>query len=247
MTWLDPTRPERITRGIVPTIESKVTTMEVPQLFVEQLIEISKKLGDDPSEYQLMKIAGLLRPILLENWLADASAAASLPVVFKVVEQARPEISPELKKVADEAWARLHATRPEIKRVDIAVSTGGSSLSHEPIFPGDVVVDLTPDEFLNHGVVIYNDESYTVENLLRVAANSLGGTHNDGGPNRHKQSEALRNYMKNDTMCGRSAFGFYIAQIAESTLRACAPLVDELTRLGLYAPHRSEWRWGSRK
>lgn len=219
--------------------------MEVPQLFVESLIDISQKLEQNPSEYQLLKVAGLLRPILLENLLTDSCAAASTQATFRVVRQAPPEIPPEIKRMADEAWAKLHETRPDIKRVDIAVSTGGSALSHQPIFPGDVVVDLSRHEFLNHGVVVYNDEQYTVENLLRVAANNLGGTHNDGKPNHHKRSEALRNYMKNDTICGRSAFAFYMAQIAECTLRACAPVADELARLGLYKPHSSEWIWSS--
>ena len=38
--------------------------MHVEQLFVETLIDIDRKLRSNPSEYELLKVAGLLRPIL---------------------------------------------------------------------------------------------------------------------------------------------------------------------------------------
>jgi hypothetical protein len=59
--------------------------MHVEQLFVETLIDIDQKLKSDPSEYELLRIAGLLRPLLLENLLDEASATASLDMKFRVV------------------------------------------------------------------------------------------------------------------------------------------------------------------
>ncbi|MBI3217543.1 MAG: hypothetical protein HYZ38_27325 [Mycobacterium sp.] len=125
----------------------------------------------------------------------------------------------------------------------MAVSVGGNSLSDDPAFPGDVVVELSRKEFLKHGIIIYNDEDYTVEHVVRVAANSLGGIHNDGKPNQNKRSEELRNYMQRSNMCGRTMLGWYISQIAECTLRACEPVADELARLELYVPYSSDWEW----
>ncbi|TVY01524.1 hypothetical protein FPV58_12975 [Mycolicibacterium porcinum] len=217
--------------------------MKIEQLFVETLIDIAHKLRSNPSEYDLLKVAGLLRPILLENLLDDASAAASVDVRFRVVKPAPPTVPPELQRQMDEAWAKVRETRPDVKPVTVAVAVGGNFLSDDPAFPGDVVVELPRKEFLKHGIIIYNDEDYTVEHVVRVAANSLGGIHNDGKPNQNKRSEELRNYMQGSNMCGRSMLGWYVSQIAECTLRACEPVADELARLELYVPYSSDWEW----
>ncbi|MBI3217680.1 MAG: hypothetical protein HYZ38_28055 [Mycobacterium sp.] len=123
--------------------------MKIEQLFVETLIDIAQKLQSNPSEYDLIKVAGLLRPILLENLLDDASSAASVDVRFRVVKPAPPAIPPELQRQMDEACAKISATRPDVKPVTVAVSVGGNSLSDDPAFPGDVVVELSRKEFLN--------------------------------------------------------------------------------------------------
>jgi hypothetical protein len=41
--------------------------MQVEQLFVETLIDIDRKLRNNPSEYDLLKVSGLLRSILLDD------------------------------------------------------------------------------------------------------------------------------------------------------------------------------------
>ena len=51
--------------------------MRVEQLFVETLIDIRQKLNSNPTEYHLLKVSSLLRQILLENLLEDASTATS--------------------------------------------------------------------------------------------------------------------------------------------------------------------------
>ncbi len=146
----------------------------------------------------------------------------------------------------DEAWARLHATRPDVKRVDIAVSIRPDLLTGNPSQLGDQVVELARKDFLKHGgVLIYNDYEYTMENILRVAANSLGGIH-WGPTNWDQRSEELRQYMEGSVWFGRPLPAAMIAEIARCTLRACKPLADELTRLGLYSSAFSEWMAGGR-
>jgi len=88
-----------------------------------------------------------------------------------------------------------------------------------------------------------NDIQYSVESVLRVAANSLGGTHNDGKPNRNPEAEELRQYMESGgaQWFGRSMPSAFVFEIAGCTLRACEPLANELARLGLYTPAVSEW------
>ncbi len=48
--------------------------MHVEQLFGKTLIDVDRKLRSNPDEYELLKIAGLLRPLLLEKLLDEASA-----------------------------------------------------------------------------------------------------------------------------------------------------------------------------
>ena len=41
--------------------------MKVEQLFVETLIDIDRKLRSNPSDCELLKVSGLLRPLLLDG------------------------------------------------------------------------------------------------------------------------------------------------------------------------------------
>ena len=50
----------------------------------------------------------------------------------------------------DEAWAKFHATSPDVERVDIAVSIRPDLLTGNPSQPGDQVVDLARRDFLKH-------------------------------------------------------------------------------------------------
>ena len=63
--------------------------MKVEQLFVETLIDIRQKLHNNPTEYQLLRVSGLLRQILFENLLDDACAATSLEGKFRVSSLSR--------------------------------------------------------------------------------------------------------------------------------------------------------------
>jgi hypothetical protein len=75
--------------------------MQVEQLFVETLLDISQKLNNNPTEYHLLKVSGLLRHILWENLLEDASAATGLEAKFRVIKPKPYEPSAKL----DESWA----------------------------------------------------------------------------------------------------------------------------------------------
>jgi hypothetical protein len=224
--------------------------MQIEQLFVETLIDVDRKLRNNPSEYDLLKVSGLLRSILLDNppFLDTASAAASLDAKFRVVKPGPRQIPPEVKAQMDAAWAKLHATRPEVKRVDVAVGIRGGLLTGETTEPGDQVLELSRQDFLKHPIgFTLMDTDYSVESVLRVAANSLGGIHNDGQPNRNKEAEELRKYMESGgaTWFGRSMPAGMVFEIARCTLRACQPIADELVRRGLYSPASSEWVWSA--
>lgn len=219
--------------------------MQVEQLFVETLIDIRQKLDSNPTEYQLLKVSSLLRQILLENLLEDASTATSLDAKFRVVKP-KPYV-PSAK--LDESWAAMHAVHPDTKRVNIAAGLRGGLMSGEPSEDGDEVLELSRSDFLRHPIgLTLNDVEYSVESVLRVAANSLGGTHNDGKPNRNREAEKLRKYMESGgaQWFGRSMPSAFVFEIACCTIRACEPLAVELERLGLYRPMVSEWAWNGR-
>jgi hypothetical protein len=218
-------------------------TMQAEQLFVQTLQEIADKLSDNPSDYELLKVAGLLRPVLIDRpspLLDRAGAAANMDVEFRVVKPGPLPISPEL----DAAWAKYLAVHPNTNRINYAVHVRGNLLSGEATEPGDQVVDLTRADFLDHGIVVFQDEYYSVDSVLRLAANSLGGIHHDGGaPNWNPQAEKLRPHMEGAQMYGRSMLGWHVSLVADCTLRTCKPLVERLTQLGLYSPPSSEWKW----
>lgn len=152
--------------------------MEVEQLFVATLKDIDKKMRSDPDEYQLLKVAGLLRPILIENLLDQAAAAAPhVDVKFRVVQPGPLPIPPDVQAFIDAQWAKLHATNPEIPRVDVGAAVNPGLLSSEPRNPRDQVLELGRKDFLTHAFIIYNDAEFTVEHTLLLVANSLGGTH----------------------------------------------------------------------
>jgi hypothetical protein len=211
--------------------------MQVEQLFVEKLIDINKTLQDNPSEYDLLTVAGLLRPILLDqtNLLDLASAAANLDVKFRVVKPGPPPIPPEVQSYID-------SLPPTAPRPVMGFSYRGGLLTGEPQLPGDVVLELGRKDFLNHEIITWMDSDYTVENVLRVAANSLGGVH-WGETNWHPRSEELRKYIEGSTWMGRSLPAAIIVEIAICTLRACHPLVRKLAELGLYSDAPSDWKW----
>jgi hypothetical protein len=216
--------------------------VRVEQLFVETLIDISEKLNNNPTEYHLLKVSGLLRQILWENLLEDASAAASLEAKFRVVKPKPYEPSAK----SNEAWAAMHAAHPETRRVNLGFGLRGGLLTGEPSEPGDEATYLSRTDFLAHPVgITLSDVEYSVKSVLLVAANSLGGTHNDGLPNRNSEAEQLRKYMETGgtELFGRSMPAAFVFEIACCTLRACQPLADELARLGLYSPAVSEWVW----
>lgn len=216
--------------------------MQIEQLFVETLIDIRQKLNSNPTECHLLKVSSLLRQILLEILLEDVSTATSLDAKFRVVKPKPYQPSAEL----DRSWAAMHAVHPEVERVNLAVGMRGGLMSGEPSEPGDQVLELPRKDFLAHPIgITLNDVQYSVESVLRVAANSLGGTHNDGKPNRNKKAEELRKYMESGGAhwFGRSMPSAFVFEIACCTLRTCQPLADELARLGLYKPAASEWAW----
>jgi hypothetical protein len=220
--------------------------MRVEQLFVESLIEIDRRLRGNPSEYDLLKVSGLLRPILLDHppFLDVASAATSLDAKFRVVKPAPFQPPPE----QDAAWATFLAENPGVKRVNVAVAIRGGLLTGEASEPGDQVLDLSRQDFLKHPIgFTLMDINYSVESVLRVAANSLGGIHNDGQPNRNNAAEELRKYMESGGAMwfGRSMPAGMTFEIARCTLRACQPIADKLARLGLYSPSTSEWVWSA--
>jgi hypothetical protein len=214
--------------------------MKVEQLFVETLIDIRQKLNSNPTEYHLLKVSSLLRQILMENLLKDASTATSMEAKFRVVKPKPYQPSAKL----DESWAAMHAVHPETKRVNIGAGMRGGLMSGEPSEPGDLVLELTRKDFLAHPIgLTLSDVQYSVESVLRVSANSLGGTHNNGKPNQKPDAEELRQYMESGGAhwFGRSMPSAFVFEIASCTLRACEPLANELARLGLYSPAVSEW------
>lgn len=216
--------------------------MQAEQLFVETLNDIRQKLNNNPTEYQLLKVSGLLRQILRENLLDEACRATQMRTRFRVVKPKPWQPSEEWIK----AWEVMRVTHPDIEQgPNLGFRLRGGLLSGEASEPGDQVVELTRDKFLKHPVgITLSDVEYTVNAVLLVAANSLGGIHH-GTTNQNDEAEMLRKYMEGEgsTWFGRSMPAAFVFEIACCTLRTCQPVADKLADLGLYSPAQSEWVW----
>jgi hypothetical protein len=138
-----------------------------------------------------------------------------------------PPIPPEWQSYIDSQWDKYLAANPGATRVNTAFGIRGDLLTGEASQPGDVVLELERKDFLSHEIITYNDDNFTVKQVLRVAANSLGGTH--WGPNSDKRSEELRKYMEGSVWLGRPLPAATMFEIARCTVRTCKPLADELT------------------
>ena len=158
---------------------------------------------------------------------------------FRVVKPGPPPTPPEVQSRFDSYLAVLP---PDAPLPLMGFSYRGDVLTGEPQWPGDQVLELARKDFLKHELVTWNDNHYTVENVLRVAAHSLGGIH-WGETNWHPRSEELRQFMEGATWMGRTLPAAIIFELARCTLRACYPLAQELARLGLYSGAPSEFKW----
>ena len=178
--------------------------MRVEQLFVETLIDINQKLASNPANTS-WRVSGLLRQILIDKkpLLEPASAAASLEPKFRLVKPGPPPIPPDVQRQIDDAWdkyiASLLPDAPVPQKVSIAFSMRGDLLSGIASQPGDKVLELAKKDFLSYPIVTWMDKDYTVENVLRVAANSLGGVHLSE-TNHDPPSQELRDYMEGSQM-----------------------------------------------
>jgi hypothetical protein len=195
--------------------------MHVEQLFVETLIDIRNKLSNNPSEYQLLRVSGLLRHILIDKkpLIKPAIALGGLVPLFRVVKPPPRVIPPE----QDEAWAKMHATQPDVKRVDFAFDYRGHLLAGVAQNEGDQELSLELKDFLKHEIITWMDTEYTVENVLRLVAHSLGGVHL-GNTNDDPAAQELCTYMEGAMMFGRSLPAVITFDMARCTLRACEPL-----------------------
>lgn len=152
-------------------------------------------------------------------------------------------MDPRLQKQMDDAWAKLHETRPDIKRVDCAFAIRGGLLTGEPTDPGDQIVMLARQQFLKHPIgITLDDIDYSVEDALNVVAHSNGGVHYSAA-NNNPRAEVLRQRMEGATWFGRPMAPAMMFEISRCTLAACARLAGALTARGLYVPGTSEWVW----
>jgi len=222
--------------------------MRAEQLFVETLIDVDQKLRGNPGEYELLKLSGLLRLLLIDKptpLLETASKAAGVKAKFRVIKPGPRVIDPDRQKQLDEAWAKVLAKSPDTKRITVAFGIRGGLLTGEPTEPGDQVLMLARQQFIQHPIgITLSDIDYSVEDTLNVVAHSNGGIHYSE-TNSKPHAEVFRQHMEGATWFGRPMAPGMMFDIAVCTLAACKPVADALTALNLYVPGSSEWVWSS--
>jgi len=173
----------------------------IERLFVETIKDIQSKL-DDPSHYNLIRAAGMLRQLFLDGsrLIDQVNRYHRVRLRFEIVPFER-----ELSIVPEFHWCRI--------------SPGPSFLASE-------VCDL--DHFLHATCVFGEKHKFSVYDLIVCCSHVFGGVHS-GSPSNNKESELLR-LQEAILAGGESVVDSTLRDICDVALRGCVPLMEALFR-----------------
>lgn len=179
--------------------------MQDGRFFLETLSELRQRTLSTASEYDVLKASGLLRLLLVERFAQDVSQNAGIPLVFRGAQQLEIE-RPAEGVLMDVNWLELDPRH---------------------ISPEHQRVELTLDEFLQRPLMRLFDEDFTVKNVIRVAANGLGGVHRgritisfDKRLAKRTEGSSVSDALNDNLHIVVSQ----VRQIAMATREACEPL-----------------------
>ncbi len=173
----------------------------IDQLFVETIKDIQSKL-DDPSHYNLIRAAGMLRQLFLDgSRLVDqVNRYHRIRLRFEIVP-----FEQELSIVPEFHWCRI-----------------------SPGVSPSISVECDLDHFLRVTCVFSEKHKFSVYDVIICCAHVFGGVHS-GSPGNDKESELLR--LQEAVLAGgESVVDSTLRDICDIALRGCAPLMEALFR-----------------
>lgn len=184
--------------------------MKQEQLLVARIDQLRERIGPGCTELDLLDASATLRILLIDRLLKNLAEEHEVPVVFNVHRLGVGQTGAPKKGVL----------------LDIFFEGMTASL------PTENDLKFSPDEFLKHPMLVAFDTTYTVDDCIRVAANSYGGIHH--GDNRRPRPEKLRKFDEgtgrgDDSDIGDLSYVLsLIRDIARCTIAATAPLYEKL-------------------
>lgn len=191
-------RPPRPSVHFQPVAGIQFTPHE--ELLVETIKDIDAKLNQ-PSHYGLLRAAGMLRQLFIDD----------NPLVHQVNRAYRVPLKFELIPLSDDL-----PSPPETYWCDISPDNG-------PPLP-TVVCNL--DQFLRTACLIYKRQSFTVHDIITCCAHILGGVHAGNPKTDHEKS--LVTLQHTLQIGGHSMIDSCLKGIAQVALWGCIPLLDAM-------------------
>ena len=202
---LSPQRPPRDAVHFEPIPGLKFTSRE--ELLVETIKDIQSKLSQ-PSHYNLLRAAGMLRQLFLDE----------IPLVHQINRDYRTQLKFQLIPFSDDL-----PEPPETHWCDISPDYG-------PPLP---TIECTLDQFLKTRCLKYNLQSFTVYDVITCCSHVLGGVH-AGAPKTEREKNLL-SLQEEIRIGGHSMIDSTLKGIALVALWGCVPLLHAMFK-GCRAP-----------
>lgn len=181
--------------------------MDPNRLFIERCQQVHLLL-ESHREIDLLDLSGLLRQLLFDQHsLVDTVNTFKLNLVFH---------TGTFRQAPDHYTALL------------SLDDGIDPNTRPPRSPS---ADLCLGEFLDHVVIYAHGNVLTVKDVIRHAANVAGGIHYDPrSPLKHPEPQLLRMLSEGWGLGGLPLGIRMLSAIARVTMRALAPLVEEVEK-----------------
>jgi len=175
-------------------------------LFLETLKDLESRLQSDKSEYDAIKIAGILR-----QWLTDATPLVPLLCRGRnVMLRFRVRIESPPTDPMPVYWALADGFDP-----DTALTVGHAS-------------EVTKDQLLACNVIYINSVLYTVKDVIRQLAHVEGGVH--AGTPEDERERQLTEWSRFARIGGRETTIYTILAIGRVVMKGLQPLKARLER-----------------
>lgn len=191
-------RPPRDAVHFEPIPNLKFTSRE--ELFVETIKDIQSKL-DQPSHYNLLRAAGMLRQLFLDE----------NPLIHQINRDYRVSLKFEVIPFSDDL-----PEPPETYWCDISPDYG----------PPLQTIECSLDQFLKTRCLIHNRQNFTVYDVITCCSHVLGGVH--AGVPKTEREKSLLSLQEEIRVGGHSMIDSTLKGIALVALWGCIPLLHAM-------------------
>jgi hypothetical protein len=187
------------------------------ELFLRTLEDLRSRMMQPPDEYNMLRIAGLLRELLLDGndtLLHQINRTRRLRIIFRAPASANPN------------FQRGNLPPYVVSATLMASRIGSSEISGQQSWSAPLL-DLTLDQFLAVHMIHMNEETFNVRDIILYLANTHGGVHR-GAPKKpvqHSLQRAIAMFPREQTGGSVHMIMAGVPLIVHTVLEALQPLV----------------------